>query len=273
MATRGQRRFVYLPSAVLICLEAASLLAAFLLGAAITVTGLSIEGILVAAMVYAAASLASMSVLRLYTARRSSLPGLMLRVGLALGMTAFICFRLYDLVPRLATAGAILPAAAVVTFVTVLAIRIAFDCIWERQALRVVLVLGAGRRAADVARLRRRADRQGFVVLGYVATSGDRSFAITPRLRVDVCDNLLAYCRRHGVEEIVVAMDDPRHGFPLTEANKYRDAGIAITGLGAFLERETGGIRLDALKRGTSVRDVSAHRPDGYRPESMTRTD
>ena len=110
-------------------------------------------------------------------------------------------------------------------------------------------------------------------MLGYVATSGDRSFAITPRLRVDVCDNLLAYCRRHGVEEIVVAMDDARHGFPLAEANKYRDAGIAITGLGAFLERETGGIRLDALKRGTSACDVSALRPDSYRPETITRTD
>jgi FlaA1/EpsC-like NDP-sugar epimerase len=276
MATH--RRFMYLPSAVLICMEAASFLGAFLLGAAITVAELSIDSVSVAAVAYAVASLVSMSSFRLYTARRSSFPSLLLRIGLALGMAVFLSSQLYDFVPKLAAANSVLTSAAIITFVTVVAIRVTFDCIRDlEERQRIVLVLGAGRRAADIACSRRLADRQGFIVMGYVATSSDQFTAVSPRMVVDVQENMLAYCQRHGVEEIVVAVDNHRHGFPLTQVNRCRDAGIAIIGVGAFLERETGGIRLDALERGPSASgtadDRSVYRPDVYPSDSITQID
>jgi FlaA1/EpsC-like NDP-sugar epimerase len=252
MTTRGRRRFLYLPSAVLICLEAVLFPAALVLAAVITVVELSTEVILAAAVAYAAAGLVSMSALRLYTARGSSFPGLILRIGLALGVTAFLSSQLYDFVSKLAAASSILAATTIIAFVTIGVIRLIFDCMRNHEARqRVVLVLGAGGRASEIDRLRRRADRQGFVVLGYVVIARDQFTAVAPQLRVDVRENLLAYCQQHGVEEIVAAMDDHSHGFPLTQVNKCRDAGIAITSLGAFIERETGGIRLDALERST----------------------
>jgi FlaA1/EpsC-like NDP-sugar epimerase len=157
--------------------------------------------------------------------------------------------------------------------VTSAVIRVTFDCLRNHEARqRAVLVLGAGKRAADIARLRRRADRQGFVVLGYVATAGDQFTAVAPRPRVDAHDNLLTYCQQHGVAEIVAAMDDHRHGFPLAQVNKCRDAGIAITTLGAFLERETGGIRLDALERSTTA-PAKTDDLAIYRRNSITQSD
>lgn len=248
MAIRGRRRLMYLPSVLMICLEAVLFPGTLVLGATISTVELSSGLILVAAVTYAAASLVSMSALRLYTARRSSFAGVILRVAVALAMAAFISSQFYDFVPRLAAASSILAAITIVTFVTTVSIRIAFDCIWDREAqARVVLVLGAGSRAAEIARLQRRADRQGFVVMGYVVTAADQVTAVAPHLRVNVRENLLAYCQRHGIEEIVAAMCNRRHGFPLHEVNECRAAGIAVTGLGAFIERETGRIRLDAL--------------------------
>jgi hypothetical protein len=52
---------------------------------------------------------------------------------------------------------------------------------------------------------------------------------------------------RHDVDEIVVAMDDRRRQFPLRELLECRLAGVDVTELLTFLERETGRVRLDVL--------------------------
>jgi FlaA1/EpsC-like NDP-sugar epimerase len=206
MATRSSyRRLTHLPTAVLICLEAVIFLLAPVLGVVISAATLSTEALAVAAVAYAVASLVSMAAFRLYAARRSSFPGLVLRVGLASTLSALISSLLYALVPKLADVVSILAAATMFTFVATLAIRIAVDCIWDRDERRVVLVLGSGGCAAELARLRRSADRQRFVVL-----------------RVDVREDVLAYCQENGVEEIVVATDDQRHRVKVCRASAMR---------------------------------------------------
>jgi sugar transferase (PEP-CTERM system associated) len=49
------------------------------------------------------------------------------------------------------------------------------------------------------------------------------------------------------LDEIVMAMDDRRRGFPVHELLECRLAGIEIQDLPTFLERETGKVRLDVL--------------------------
>jgi sugar transferase (PEP-CTERM system associated) len=49
------------------------------------------------------------------------------------------------------------------------------------------------------------------------------------------------------VAEVVVAMDDRRRGFPISELLQCRLSGIDVTELLTFLERETGRVRLDIL--------------------------
>jgi len=59
--------------------------------------------------------------------------------------------------------------------------------------------------------------------------------------------DLYTWASENEVDEIVVAMDDRRRGFPMHEFLECRLAGIEILELASFLERETGKVRLDIL--------------------------
>jgi len=113
--------------------------------------------------------------------------------------------------------------------------------------LRVrVLVYGAGWQARLIAGLRRRSDRIGFQIVGFVRTESDQP-GVAGMEVVDVGDDLLGWCLRHHVDEIVVAMDDRRRAFPVRDLLTCRINGIDVVELITFLERETGKVRLDVL--------------------------
>jgi sugar transferase (PEP-CTERM system associated) len=58
---------------------------------------------------------------------------------------------------------------------------------------------------------------------------------------------LFRWSAENEVDEIIVAMDDRRRGFPMHEFLECRLAGIEILELPTFLERETGKVWLEAL--------------------------
>jgi len=64
---------------------------------------------------------------------------------------------------------------------------------------------------------------------------------------IDSSLSLVQICQRLAAVEIVVAMDDRRRGFPIAELLECRLAGIDVTELLSFLERETGRVRIDVL--------------------------
>jgi sugar transferase (PEP-CTERM system associated) len=111
---------------------------------------------------------------------------------------------------------------------------------------RRVLVVGAGRRAARILQLRRRTDRRGFRVIGYLPMQDE--ITVTPAESLIAWpDDLLGFVRRNAVREIVVAMDDRRRQFPFRQLLNCRLAGISVCELGVFLEREAGKLFLDTL--------------------------
>jgi sugar transferase (PEP-CTERM system associated) len=79
-----------------------------------------------------------------------------------------------------------------------------------------------------------------------MTTEGDTVSAPADRLVLRP-DDLFRWAVEHDVDEIVVAMDDRRQGFPMHELLECRLAGIEILELPSFLERETGKVRLDVL--------------------------
>jgi hypothetical protein len=109
---------------------------------------------------------------------------------------------------------------------------------------RRVLVLGAGRSAWRVARIRQREGRRSFTIVGYVPTVGDIGGTVPTIERIYLRAQYVEFCEAHSIDEIVVAMDDHRRGFPLGQVNACRNAGISVVGLGSFLEREGRGMRL-----------------------------
>jgi sugar transferase (PEP-CTERM system associated) len=112
---------------------------------------------------------------------------------------------------------------------------------------RRVLVWGAGRRAAQIAkRLRRRTDQRGFRIVQYIETPGDAP-AVPMARPVQSPYDLVRLALRHRVEEIVVAMDDRRAGFPTAELLECRLRGIEVTDLLTFLERESGRVSVELM--------------------------
>src|SRR6201999_4022255 len=79
---------------------------------------------------------------------------------------------------------------------------------------RRVLVYGVGQRTTAISGLRRRSDRRGFEIVGFVQPDGETATVPAERL-LSVEQGILALCDSHDVDEVVVAMDDRRRGFPI----------------------------------------------------------
>ena len=183
----------------------------------------------------------------LYSARqRARLIGLALRLILAVLMGFAVTSALFYLVPNLWIGRGVVALAAVGAFLGMVVSRSIFARVVDEDILkRRVLVYGAGKAAAAIAGIRRRADRRGFLVAGYVPAVAEVR-EVTAGL-LDPAVGLVNLCTRLDVSEVVVAMDDRRRGFPIAELLQCRLAGVDVTEQLTFLERETGRVRIDIL--------------------------
>ncbi len=256
MAIRFFKHYWQLPLAVLALVEAALLaivpgLATWLLAPS------SPDGVLSSfawphlglVTLFVLANFLMMVAVGLYHARqRSGMIGLGLRIVLALSVTwvGLAVFNLMLVKPRFAENVLILSSA--IGVIGVIFVRLLYEHVIDDEWFkRRIVVFGAGHRAASIVKLRRRSDRRGFRVLGYVVTEADsiESVPLTGRLPAGL--DLSTYCRDNLVDEVVVAMDDRRRSFPMDQLLVCRLDGVEITELVSFLERETGKIRLDVL--------------------------
>lgn len=150
---------------------------------------------------------------------------------------------------RVRSLGQYVPASLALLLVPcgVMVSRLAFARMADEDILkRRVLVFGAGSIASSIAKLRRPSDRHGFSLAGFVLPPGEERVVAAERV-LETGGDLCGLCRRLGVNEVVVAMDDRHRGFPIPELLECRLAGIEVTELLTFLERETGRVRIDVL--------------------------
>lgn len=184
----------------------------------------------------------------LYSSRqRARLIGMMLRVTLALIAGLAITGILFYIVPALWIGSDVILVAGIgglcgVTISRVIFTRVVDENVFKRR----VVVYGAGESAAAIDGLRRRSDRRGFVVLGFVPAHPDERAVKFDRI-LESKSSLVQICQRLGAAELVVAMDDRRKGFPIAQLLECRLSGIDVTELVTFLERETGRVRIDVL--------------------------
>ena len=250
MTIRIFQHYWQLPLAFLAVLEGALFLAALHYCAPLTLS--EATGALVDpapwfphSLLFAVTMFVSMAAMGLYSARqRARLAGLLSRVAASMLGGAMVVAVVAYLLPALHIERGALLLSTLVSFGAVAVVRIAFDFIVDEDVFkRRVLVYGAGRRAASIARLRRRSDRRGFVT-----TAGDDLSALRDHAQlVQTNQDLLRYCQAQRIDEIVVAMDDRRQRFPMDQLLECRLEGVEISDLITFLERETGKVRLDIL--------------------------
>ncbi len=184
----------------------------------------------------------------LYSARqRARSAGIFVRVLAAMVVGVVVTALFFYVIPDLWIGRGVLLLAALSAAALVVGLRIGFSHVIDATRFkRRVLVYGAGRGAAAVAALRRRADQRGFLVLGFLRPEAEAAEVPAERL-LDCNGSLLEQCMALRVDEIVVAMDDRRRHFPIAELLECRLAGVDVTELPTFLERETGRVRIDVV--------------------------
>ena len=200
------------------------------------------------ALLFAFLAVMALFAMGLYTIRqRSGTTGTVLRVVAGLVVAAALSALAYFIVPNLTIGRGMLALTTAIGVASALVARLLFDRIVDQDLFkRRVLVYGAGRRAGSLLDLRRRSDQRGFRLMGFIATEGDELSAPADRL-LERPQDLYEWVVKNPIDEIVVAMDDRRRGFPMHEFLECRLAGIEILELPTFLERETGKVRLDVL--------------------------
>ncbi|MGB9329428.1 MAG: TIGR03013 family XrtA/PEP-CTERM system glycosyltransferase [Steroidobacteraceae bacterium] len=184
----------------------------------------------------------------LYSARqRAQLSGVLVRVVAALVVASCGIAAVFYLLPTLHLWRGVEALAIILSGCGIILSRLLFARLVSQEIFkRRVLVYGTGAAAVAVANLRRSADRRGFQLVGFVQPSGEPLVVPAERL-LDAHGDLRGLCERLSVTEVVVAMDDRRRGFPIRELLDCRLAGVDVTELLTFLERETGRVRVDVL--------------------------
>lgn len=191
----------------------------------------------------------------LHSARqRAGSAGIFIRVVAAVAAGSALGGICLSLIPDLWPGRGVVAVAGLGAGLVALALHVALGRFIDERVFKArVLVYGVGRSAEAIAQLRRRADRRGFALVGFVRPSiaGPISHAETmnvpSELVFDGTTALPELCRRLEVDEIVVAVDDRRRNFPIRELLKCRLAGVDVTELLSFLERESGLVRIDVL--------------------------
>jgi sugar transferase (PEP-CTERM system associated) len=199
-------------------------------------------------LLFTGATFACTMAFGLYSQRqRARTVGILVRVVASVGAGVATAAVGFYLIPHLWIGRAVLMIAGFVVIALMLILRLGFSRLVDHTTFkRRVLVYGTGQRAKPIAGLRRSSDLRGFVLVGFVRPPGEE-LALPPERLVHADGVLLDLCVQHEVDEIVVAMDDRREAFPIRELLDCRLAGIDVTDLSTFLERETGRVRIDVL--------------------------
>ncbi len=200
------------------------------------------------ALLFSCVMFISMFALGLYSSRqRSRGSGIMLRVVMAVGAGLAVNAVFFYLIPFLSIGRGVIALASGGAVCGVLAARLLLSYFAQEDMFkRRIVVYGSGRTAMTVANLRRRSDRRGFATIGFLQPPGEDRVVPEERM-LEASAGLASLCEKNHVDEVVIAMEDRRRGFPMPELLECRLAGVDVTELPTFLERETGRVRLDVL--------------------------
>jgi sugar transferase (PEP-CTERM system associated) len=154
----------------------------------------------------------------------------------------------YYVIPQAYVGRGVLAIALLLGFALVLGVRTLFLQLVEVEALkRRVLILGAGHRASQIHnQMRRRTDRRGFFVVGYLPRANE-PVAVPEDHLIRTHMPLHVLVQREQIDEVVVGVDDRRGHMPMDDLLECRQMGLTITDLTSFFERESGRLQLTIL--------------------------
>lgn len=166
-------------------------------------------------------------------------------LGYALGFIGVtLVFYIY---PELFAGRGVVALALLISFFGILITRIIYQKTYGHKIFRRrILVLGTGNKAKILEDMKHRFSHRGLDIIGYVSVNLDVPKIGVDRL-VEAESTIFDYVIKNDIDEIIIAMDDRRQGFPVIELLQCKMYGIEIWDIVGFLERATGHIELNAL--------------------------
>ena len=252
IAFRARRFLVRRRVPVVLTLDVAVQIAAFYLAIQLRLIGepeylfKAFPVLLPHALLFAGAIVVSLAAVGMYHQNsRDTWVGRLARTVIAFVLGGVICMVAYYAYPDAHVGRGMLALALALGLAFNVTLRHSFTAIVSQENLkRRVMVLGAGAKASLLlSRMRRRADSHAFKLVGFVPMgSVDESIPENRRLATDC--RLMQLARSLHIDEIVVAVDERRGGLPLEQLLECRTAGMAVTELTTFFEREAGKVKL-----------------------------
>jgi len=204
--------------------------------------------VLPGALVFALVMLAAMSAMGLYNRDLREGPrGIFVRLVMSFAIGLAVMGAIDVVMPGYFVGTGVFGLALACAFIGIASCRFLCFPRTDAELSRRVLVLGAGEKAQRIQQLRRRSDRTGVEVVGFVHV-GNGPIRI-PETRLLVLENsLVQLAGRYAIDEIVVALDDRRNAFPVDEILECKMRGLNIIEDSTFYERQLGKIRLESLR-------------------------
>lgn len=183
------------------------------------------------------------------TRQRERLSGLVVRLIAALLLGSVALTFLYTLLPSFSVSNDLLKITALTSVLSLAVMRALFYKFIDGQVLlRRVLVVGAGRKARLINKLRRKSDTRGFHLVGFVELNTTDSSPMLDNRVIQLDGSLCDYSQENDIDEIVLALDEQCQSIPARDLLDCRKHGVDVTEILDFFERESALIQLDLVQ-------------------------
>ena len=199
------------------------------------------------ALICASITMICLSAMGLYEPRmREGRSGVLVRTLGGFAAASAIIVGIFSLMPDFQLWRGVLLYTVLLSFSANLVSRLAFINVTDLDQFKSrVLVYGSGSAASTItSSMRRKTDRQGFTIVGFVRVEGEEARVSGERI-INLRQPLAEYAKQTEIDQIVVALDNKRDKTPTDELFKCRLQGVKVLNLVNFFEREAGKILVD----------------------------
>lgn len=217
----------------------------------ITAPDVTVSIYLLKAVVFSLTIWVAMISMGLYQRRlREGAAGIALRVVISHLFGALALFSIYFVIPAISINYKVMLVVLIISYSAILTVRITFLRLVGTDVFKSrVLVLGTGKRAANILGLKRWIDTVGYSIVGFINLDGGEGLVDHEKI-IDLEGKSLAeYVRENRVDELVIAFDDRRRKMPMVDLLDCKMQGVRVIDLLTFYERETYKLKLDVMDR------------------------
>jgi len=200
------------------------------------------------ALMYTVLMILSMTAMGLHTRNLvDDFSSMMIRIFLSFLVGLGVIVLSFYIYPQSFLGRGAFALALLISFFGVLITRTVFQKIDNNNLFnRRLLVMGAGVKGKLIEDQMTYAQKRGYEIIGFIDI--DQSEIIVDKNNIlEIQSTLLDLCLDNKIDEIVLAMDDRRVGFPLSGLLECKMKGIVVRDILDSLERITGHIELSAL--------------------------